>query len=54
MSRKMAIHSACFPSQRSHPWFREDVFRGLMRISGAECNAESGYAVAFHGRKLTL
>jgi LmbE family N-acetylglucosaminyl deacetylase len=44
----------CFPSQRSRTWFDEGVFRALMRIRGVECNSESGFAEAFHCRKLTL
>lgn len=43
-----------FASQRSRSWFDESTFRGLMRIRGVECNAPSGYAEAFHGRKLVL
>ncbi len=44
----------CFPSQRTRPWFAADAFRALMRIRGIECNAPSGFAEAFHGRKLVL
>ena len=41
-----------FPSQRTHPWFDAEMFNGLMRVRGMECNAASGYAEAFYARKL--
>jgi len=43
-----------FGSQRAKRWFQESTFLGLMRLRGMECNAESGYAEAFHCRKVTL
>jgi LmbE family N-acetylglucosaminyl deacetylase len=43
-----------FPSQRGRRWFTEDLFRGLMRVRGMECNAPSGYAEAFYLRKGVL
>ncbi len=43
-----------FPSQRAKRWFDRETFLGLMRIRGMECNAASGYAEAFHCRKLVL
>jgi LmbE family N-acetylglucosaminyl deacetylase len=43
-----------FASQRSKRWFDRETFLGLMRIRGMECNAESGYAEAFHCRKAVL
>jgi LmbE family N-acetylglucosaminyl deacetylase len=43
-----------FESQRSKPWFAPETFLGLMRIRGMESNAPSGYAEAFHARKLTI
>jgi LmbE family N-acetylglucosaminyl deacetylase len=51
---KVATLLECFPSQRARAWFSADTFRGLMRIRGVECNASSGFAEAFHARKLTL
>lgn len=41
-----------FESQRSKPWFDRETFRGLMRLRGMECNSPSGYAEAFHARKV--
>jgi LmbE family N-acetylglucosaminyl deacetylase len=43
-----------FESQRAKRWFSEDTFLSLMRLRGMECNAPSGYAEAFYGRKLVL
>jgi LmbE family N-acetylglucosaminyl deacetylase len=43
-----------FTSQRSKRWFDRESFFGLMRIRGMECNAPSGYAEAFHCRKLVV
>ncbi len=43
-----------FESQSSKPWFDRATFLGLMRIRGMESNSPSGYAEAFHGRKLVL
>jgi len=43
-----------FESQQSKRWFERETFLGLMRIRGMECNAESGYAEAFHCRKVVL
>lgn len=44
----------CFVSQTSKRWFSEDLFRGLMRIRGMECNAVSGFAEAFYVRKCVV
>jgi len=41
-----------FESQRTRRWFRPETFNALMRIRGLECNAESGYAEAFHAHKM--
>lgn len=43
-----------FDSQRSKRWFQRETFLGLMRLRGMECNSPSGYAEAFHVRKLVL
>ena len=43
-----------FVSQREKRWFGRETFLGLMRIRGMECNAASGYAEAFHCRKIVL
>ena len=43
-----------FGSQRSKRWFAEDLFSGLLRLRGMECNSPSFYAEAFHCRKAML
>jgi LmbE family N-acetylglucosaminyl deacetylase len=43
-----------YASQRSKPWFTRETFDALMRLRGIECRAPSGYAEAFHARKVTF
>jgi LmbE family N-acetylglucosaminyl deacetylase len=43
-----------FESQRAKRWFDRETFLGLMRIRGLEANAPSGYAEAFHARKVVI
>jgi len=52
--RKVALLERHFASQRSKTWFAADNFLGLMRLRGLECRSESGYAEAFHARKIVL
>ena len=52
--RKVELLLESFPSQRQKRWFTEDLFLGLMRLRGMECNAPSGFAEAFYARKLSL
>ena len=54
VARKIATLLSAFVSQHSRNWFDEQTFRGLMRIRGVESQSASGYAEAFHGRKLQL
>ena len=54
VDRKVTTILDSFVSQRTKPWFTEETFRGLMRLRGVEAVAASGYAEAFHCRKLTL
>lgn len=51
---KVATLLECFPSQRHRQWFDADLFRGHLRLRGAECNSPTGHAEAFHARKLVL
>jgi LmbE family N-acetylglucosaminyl deacetylase len=44
----------CFPSQHARSWFRPETFRALGHIRGIECVAPSGYAEAFHARKIRV
>jgi LmbE family N-acetylglucosaminyl deacetylase len=43
-----------FGSQLSKRWFKEDLFSGLMRLRGMECNSPTSYAEAFYCRKAML
>jgi len=43
-----------FASQQGKPWFDRQTFLGMMRIRGMESNSLSGYAEAFHARKLVI
>ena len=52
--RKLDCLVEHFATQRSRPWFRRENFEALMRCRSIECNARSGYAEAFHARKLRL
>jgi LmbE family N-acetylglucosaminyl deacetylase len=52
--RKLAYLMQAFESQRDRHWFSEETFRAMLRLRGVESRAPSGYAEAFHGRKLAL
>lgn len=52
--RKVSLILDAFASQRGKAWFEERTFLAMMRLRGMECNAASGYAEAFYGRKLVL
>jgi LmbE family N-acetylglucosaminyl deacetylase len=43
-----------FKSQLGKKWFDRETFRGLLRLRGMESNAPSGYAEAFHARKIVF
>jgi LmbE family N-acetylglucosaminyl deacetylase len=44
-SRKVELLHKCFPSQRNRDWWDDEVFLGLARLRGMECQAR--YAEAF-------
>jgi LmbE family N-acetylglucosaminyl deacetylase len=52
--RKTGYILDAFRSQRDKHWFDRETFYSLMRLRGMECSASSGYAEAFHCRKLVL
>lgn len=52
--RKVAHLMRYFASQRSKSWFRPEVFEAMMSLRGVECRAPSGFAEAFHARKVLL
>jgi LmbE family N-acetylglucosaminyl deacetylase len=41
-----------YGTQRGRDWFTRDTFMAMLRLRGMECRSPSGYAEAFHGRKL--
>ena len=52
--RKVDYLFEAFGSQRDKRWFDRRTFLGLMRIRGMESNSASGYAEAFHARKIVV
>lgn len=52
--RKTSHLERHFSSQRGRTWFRAENFAALMRLRGLECRSQSGFAEAFHGRKLVF
>jgi LmbE family N-acetylglucosaminyl deacetylase len=52
--RKCELLREHFASQRGRDWFDDEVFLGLMRLRGMECRSASGYAEAFHARKIVI
>ena len=52
--RKVDYLFEAFASQRDKRWFDRKTFLGLMRIRGMESNSPSGYAEAFHARKIIV
>ena len=52
--KKVNLIVDTFKSQSDKSWFERETFMSLMRLRGMECNAPSGYAEAFYGRKLML
>jgi LmbE family N-acetylglucosaminyl deacetylase len=52
--RKVDLLMEHFATQCAKRWFTRETFDGLLRLRGVECNAPSGYAEGFYGRKLSL
>jgi len=52
--RKIELILRSYASQAGKGWFRAETFEAVMRLRGVECNAPSGWAEAFHGRKILL
>jgi LmbE family N-acetylglucosaminyl deacetylase len=50
--RKVELLHKCFPSQRDHDWWDDEVFFGLARLRGMECRAR--YAEAFRCAKSVI
>jgi LmbE family N-acetylglucosaminyl deacetylase len=43
-----------FASQRPKRWFKDDLFSGILRLRGMECNSSTSYAEAFYCRKAVV
>ncbi len=52
--RKPAHLAEHFSSQKGKTWFDPEVFLGLMRVRGVECNAPDGYAESFFTAKVSV
>jgi LmbE family N-acetylglucosaminyl deacetylase len=52
--RKIDHLMSHFGSQLPKRWFQEDLFSGLLRVRGMECNSPTSYAEAFFCRKAVL
>jgi LmbE family N-acetylglucosaminyl deacetylase len=52
--RKVDHLMTYFDTQLSRRWFTEDLFSGLLRLRGMECNSPSNFAEAFYSRKTVL
>lgn len=52
--RKLQLLMSAFPSQLKRSWFTAGTFDAMLRLRGIESASPSGFAEAFHGRKLTL
>jgi LmbE family N-acetylglucosaminyl deacetylase len=52
--RKAETIMKAFRSQHGKSWFRSENLLALMRLRGLECRADSGFAEAFHCRKLVF
>jgi LmbE family N-acetylglucosaminyl deacetylase len=47
--RKVGLLNKCYPSQRGHDWWDDELFLGMARVRGMECRAR--YAEAFYCQK---
>ena len=54
MRAKVAVLLESHQTQLKKDWFNSETFMALLRLRGIECRSPSGYAEAFHGRKLRL
>ncbi|MDH3533130.1 MAG: PIG-L family deacetylase [Gammaproteobacteria bacterium] len=52
--RKWRHLARAYRTQAGKPWFTAELVRGMMAVRGVECRAPSGFAEAFHARKLAL
>jgi LmbE family N-acetylglucosaminyl deacetylase len=52
--RKIEHLMTHFATQMPRRWFTEDLFSGLMRLRGMECQSPTAHAEAFYSRKAIL
>jgi LmbE family N-acetylglucosaminyl deacetylase len=52
--RKIEHLMTYFDTQASKRWFQEELFTGLLRLRGMECNSPTAHAEAFYSRKAVL
>ena len=52
--RKVELILRSYASQAGKGWFRAETFEAVLRTRAIECNASTGWAEAFHGRKILL
>jgi LmbE family N-acetylglucosaminyl deacetylase len=52
--RKVDALMRAYRSQVGRDWFTPETFLSVLRLRGNECRSPSGYAEAFHGRKLRI
>jgi LmbE family N-acetylglucosaminyl deacetylase len=53
-TRKVDHLMTYFDTQLGRRWFTEDLFSGLLRLRGMECNSPSSFAEAFYSRKAII
>lgn len=51
--RKVELLLQHFGSQVDKQWFDAETFRAMLRLRGVECCSPTGWAEAFHARKIT-
>lgn len=54
LARKIKVLMSIYGSQANRHWFTPETFEGLARLRGIECRSPTGFAEAFHSRKLVL
>jgi LmbE family N-acetylglucosaminyl deacetylase len=52
--RKIDHLMTYFGTQAPKHWFKEELFAGLLRLRGMECNSPTAHAEAFYSRKAVL
>jgi LmbE family N-acetylglucosaminyl deacetylase len=53
-ARKLEHLMRFFGTQVPKHWFKEELFAGLLRLRGMECNSPTAHAEAFYSRKAVL